>query len=91
MNLLFRRHGWSITKRGFRGRSRTGDPACRLAIHKDYRRKDYAWAAALICLRVALRASQDVGGMCVFTHPLDDAHAGYARWGFVNLAFDHAG
>lgn len=60
-----------------------------LAVHKDHQGKGYARSLLFFALRAALRASQDVGSMCVFTHPLDDAARGfYARWGFVDLPFD---
>lgn len=60
-----------------------------LAVHKDHQGKGYARSLLLFALRAALRASQHVGSIGVFTHPLDDtARAFYARWGFADLPFD---
>lgn len=60
-----------------------------LAVHKDHQGKGYARSLLFFALRAALRVSHDVGSMCVFTHPLDDAaRAFYARWGFVDLPYD---
>jgi GNAT superfamily N-acetyltransferase len=60
-----------------------------LAVHKDHQGKGYARWLLLFALRAALRASQEVGSMCIFTHPLDDAARGfYTRWGFMDLPQD---
>jgi GNAT superfamily N-acetyltransferase len=60
-----------------------------LAIHKDHQGKGYARSLLLFALRMAFRASHDVGSVGVFTHPLDDAARGfYRRWGFQDLPFD---
>lgn len=60
-----------------------------LAVHKDHQGKGCARLLLFFALRAALRASQDVGSMCVFTHPLDAAaRSFYARWGFVDLPYD---
>jgi GNAT superfamily N-acetyltransferase len=60
-----------------------------LAIHKDHQGRGYARSLLLFALRVALRASRDVGSFGVITHPLDESARGfYARWGFQDLPYD---
>jgi len=39
--------------------------------------------------RPALRASREIGGFAVITHPVDDeVRAFYRRWGFQDVPFD---
>ncbi|MGH6618760.1 MAG: GNAT family N-acetyltransferase [Alphaproteobacteria bacterium] len=60
-----------------------------LAVHKDHQGGGYASELLLFALRIALRASQDVGSWGVIAHPLDDhVRAFYVRRGFQELPFD---
>jgi GNAT superfamily N-acetyltransferase len=60
-----------------------------LAIHKGHQGKGYARSLLIFALRIALRASRDVGSFGVITHPIDDqVRAFYAKHDFEDLPFD---
>ena len=60
-----------------------------LAVAKDHQGQGHAVCLLFFALKTALRASEAVGSVGVITHPLDDGvRSFYAKWGFVDLAFD---
>ncbi len=63
-----------------------------LAVHKDYQGQGHARSLLLFALRMAMRASREIGSFGVITHPVDEAvRAFYRRWGFADLPFDPRG
>lgn len=60
-----------------------------LAVDLNYQRRGYAQSLLFYALTTAVRVAQDIGCVCVLTHPLDDqVRSFYRRYGFENLPFD---
>jgi predicted GNAT family N-acyltransferase len=60
-----------------------------LAVDSAWRGQGHGLSLLQFALRTALKASDSVGSTAVITHPLDESLRGfYARWGFIDLAFD---
>lgn len=60
-----------------------------LAVDKTYQGQGHAADLLLHAFRRALAASEQIGGMAILTHPLDDAvRSFYAKWGFQDLPYD---
>ena len=63
-----------------------------LAIHKDHHGQGHARSLLMFALKIALRASHEIGSFGVITHPIDDSvRAFYHRWSFQDLPSDPRG
>lgn len=63
-----------------------------LAVDLRYQGRGIARSLMFFALTTAVRVAQDIGCVCVLTHPLDDGvRAFYRSFGFENLPFDPDG